>query len=558
MVRTSTANDHARATEPLPTFNAPKPARLQALRQSETKTPDVNTATAGGRFRLAPGNLLTAAGWPALVAVSAAGVTTGFFAWYALISRAQHGAIFLELSFLLLLSGGLVAALAAWLTYARYFAHRAGTPFPKALRLDAISWTALLIMWLGLLAPIGANAGGRSIAVAVGMFALLKVIVAAYCNRTVRDVALTFVVTRVPIILIAEIAAIVVGQRPGVHYAASTNPEFAVWGRWDAEHYIKIATEGYSGTEMAFFPLYPLLIRTLGALTGNHLVAGLLISNIASFFGLLFFYKLVEHQYDRSVAVRAAFYISIFPTAVFFSAVYSESLFFALTVASFYYIRERKWIAAGILGYLAALTRVEGVLLAVPFLIEWLTVLLAGKPPMKALRSAFRKPGPTLISPLTGLLLVPLGLLTYMAYLWVLRGDPLYFSHVQTHWGRHLAYPWESVEHSWKLVTQLHAQQTVADTALEIAFTALMLGVLIAGFWRLRPSYSVYMALSILIPMSTSSLMSMPRFALVLFPMFVMFALWGARHTVNNIIVSFSLPILGLYTVLFADWYWVA
>ena len=85
-----------------------------------------------------------------------------------------------------------------------------------------------------------------------------------------------------------------------------------------------------------------------------------------------------------------------------------------------------------------------------------------------------------------------------------------------------------------------------------------MLGVLIAGWRRLRPSYLAYMALSILIPMSTSSLMSMPRFALVLFPMFVMFGLWGGRASANNAIVAFSLPLLGLFTVLFADWYWVA
>jgi len=56
----------------------------------------------------------------------------------------------------------------------------------------------------------------------------------------------TFVVTRVPIIIIAELAAVIVGQRAGVHYAASENPLLAVWGRWDAEHYIGIATSGYS------------------------------------------------------------------------------------------------------------------------------------------------------------------------------------------------------------------------------------------------------------------------------------------------------------------------
>jgi hypothetical protein len=85
-----------------------------------------------------------------------------------------------------------------------------------------------------------------------------------------------------------------------------------------------------------------------------------------------------------------------------------------------------------------------------------------------------------------------------------------------------------------------------------------MLGVLLIGFRRLRISYIVYMAISILVPMSTASLMSMPRFALVLFPMFVLMGLWGSRPSVNNAIVAFSLPLLGLFTVLFADWYWVA
>jgi hypothetical protein len=98
----------------------------------------------------------------------------------------------------------------------------------------------------------------------------------------------------------------------------------------------------------------------------------------------------------------------------------------------------------------------------------------------------------------------------------------------------------------------------VADQLLEVTFTVLMLAVLVLGFRRLRPSYIAYMAISILVPLSTSSLMSMPRFALVLFPMFVLFGLWGAKPTVHNIIVAFSLPLLGLFTVLFADWYWVA
>ncbi len=512
----------------------------------------MKSATAGGPPRLAPAGSIAAAGWPAIIAVALAGLTAGFFSWYALISRSPHGPVYVELSFFGLLAAGGAGALWLWHLYAIYFSRRSDVTYATALRWDVLPWLALLLMWAALLSPIGAGATGRAIAVSLAIFALAKISVAAYFNRTVRDVSITFLVTRIPLIIIAEIAAVVIGQRPGQHFAASTNPILAVWGRWDAEHYLNIAIHGYSGTEPAFFPLYPVLIRLVGALTGNHLIAGLIISNVAAFFGLLFFYKLIEHQYNRHVAQRATFYISIFPTAIFFSAVYTESLFFCLTVASFYYIRERKWVLAGVIGFFAALTRVEGVLLAVPFFIEWVGVLYANG------REIARWPMDYVIRPIVGQLLIPLGLAVYMGYLWVLRGDPLYFSHVQIHWGRHLAPPWVAFGNTIGFLSHATSPQAIADKSLEVAFTVLMLAVLVLGWRRMRLSYLAYMIVSIVIPMSTSSLMSMPRFALVLFPMFAMFGLWGEKPAINNAIVAFSLSLLGMYTVLFADWYWVA
>jgi hypothetical protein len=118
--------------------------------------------------------------------------------------------------------------------------------------------------------------------------------------------------------------------------------------------------------------------------------------------------------------------------------------------------------------------------------------------------------------------------------------------------------PWVSVGNAFHKIAVATNGQAVATQSLEIAFTFLMIGVLLGGFRRLRPSYIAYMALSILAPMCTSSLMSMPRFALVLFPMFAILARWGDRPWANNVILAFSLPLLGLFTVLFADWYWVA
>lgn len=487
---------------------------------------------------------LLAAGWAPLAAVAAAGLTLGFFLWYGFVVPKQDPTL-TAAGLPLLVVIGLAAVVWAWQAYSDYFASRTGIKFQRSLQYDAISWSVFVLLWLSFVMPLWLTHGGvRLFVYCAALFCIGKLAVAARFNETVRDVSIDFVVSRFAIIVIAELAAVIIGQRAGTHVQESRTLLLAVWGRWDAVHYLDIGTSGYHGTDMAFFPLLPLLIGILGKVMGNHLVAGLVISNVALFFALLFLYKLVEHEFDRTVARRAIFYISIFPTAVFFSAVYTESLFLMLTVASFYYMRERRWWLAGVIGMLASLTRVEGVLLAVPFAIEWW--------------SAYRENAVAGVKNFVPIILIPLGLVLFMGYLWVLNGDPLYFSHVQSHWNRQLAAPWTSIGNSLHKIATAVGPQTVAQQILEIVFTALMIGVLVGGWRRLKPSYIAYMGLSILMPLCTSSLMSMPRFALVLFPMFTILALWGQKPSVNNVIVALSLPLLGLFTVLFADWYWVA
>ncbi|MBV8530654.1 MAG: hypothetical protein JO104_05000 [Candidatus Eremiobacteraeota bacterium] len=495
------------------------------------------------RSYLSPVEDVLVAGWPALLTVALVGLTLGFFAWYALIVPGHHGPLG-EFGLIAGTLGGILFAVATWIGYARYFSRRAGITFVRSLRYDSLTWLPFLLLWLTFVLAPQLTHGARLFLVAVTLACIGKLLIAARFNQTVREVLIDFAATRAAIIVIAELAAVIIGQRAGSHVQESSYILLAVWGRWDAVHYLDIATRGYQGTDMAFFPLYPLLIRIVGSLAGNHLIGGLLISNASFFFGLLYLYKLLEHEYDRAVARRAIFYVSIFPTSVYFTAVYTESLFFMLTVASFYYMRSRQWWVAGIFGFFASLTRVEGVLLIVPFILEWAT---QDRPlPARSYRN------------LLAASLIPLGLAFYMAYLWVLRADPLYFSHVQIHWNRHLAMPWISLVNAFAKLLHSPGAPIVAHQSLEIAFTLLMIAVLLAGWHSLRPSYIAYMALSILVPMSTSNLMSMPRFALVLFPMFAILARWGARAWVNNVILAFSLPLLGLFTVLFADWYWVA
>lgn len=488
-----------------------------------------------------------AAGPLTFAIVALVGLTLGFFAWLAIVVP-QHDAFLANVALAVVPLGSALVVLALWARYARYFSGRTGITFARSLKYDAISWGAFALMWLAfVLPPAFTHGGSRLFALAAALFCVAKILIAARFNQTVREVLVDFVATRAAVIVIAEMAAAIIGQRAGTHVQESSLALLNVWGRWDAVHYLNIATRGYQGTDMAFFPLFPMLIRLGGALIGNHLVAGIVIANAAFFLGLLFLYKLLEHEYDRPVARRAIFYVSIFPSAFFFSAVYTESLFFMLTVAAFYYMRVHRWWMAGVVGLLAAMTRVEGVLLAIPFAIEWYSQH----------RTAGLQSRRALVDLAAGAL-IPLGLALYMAYLWVLRADPLYFSHVQVHWHRHFAPPWVSVINAFGKIAHATTGQTVANQMMEIVFTALMIGVLLGGWKRLRPSYIAYMGLSILVPMSTSSLMSMPRFALVLFPMYAILARWGDRPWVNNVIVAFSLPLLGLFTVLFADWYWVA
>lgn len=513
------------------------------------------------RIQLPTADAFLAAGWGPLAVVALAGFSLGFFAWNEGIVP-THRPTLIQTGLLFAPLIGAAASVCLWLWYSRYFSLRTGVRYQRSLEYDAIAWLPFIGLWLTYLMPLSLTYGAsRLLLYCFVVFCLVKLGVAVRFNMTVREVTIDFIVTRFAIIVIAELAAVIIGQRPGVHVQESRNLLLNVWGRWDAVHYIDIATIGYHGTDMAFFPLYPMLIAALGAFVGNHLVAGLLISNVAFFFGLLFLYKLLEHEYSRAVARRAIFYVSIFPTALYFSAVYPESLFFMLSVASFYYMRERRWWLAGIIGFFAATTRVEGVLLTVPFAIEWVTAHWGTLREVYEAKSAeWRR----LLFDGLPVLLIPAGLAVYMGYLWVLNGDPLYFSHVQVNWNRHLAAPWTSIWNTIHKITTAAAsgtvsgQQTVANQTLELVFTCLMIGVLLAGWRKVKPSYIAYMALSILVPLCTSSLMSMPRFALVLFPMFAIFALWGSRPAANNSIVAFSLPLLGLYTVLFADWYWVA
>jgi len=145
------------------------------------------------------------------------------------------------------------------------------------------------------------------------------------------------------------------------------------WNHWDGANYIRIAQYGYqTRLDVAFFPLFPLLIALIAHVLGSwsYLIVGVLLSNAALLGALLVLYQMVVDATDDRTALRTVLYLCIFPTAFYFFAPYNESLFLLLITGSFLAMRRQRWAVAGILGFLAALTRSAGLLLAVPYLYE--------------------------------------------------------------------------------------------------------------------------------------------------------------------------------------------
>ena len=150
---------------------------------------------------------------------------------------------------------------------------------------------------------------------------------------------------------------------------------FNAWNRWDSGHFTYIAIHGYDvAWRTAFFPLFPLLKGIPSLLIKNldPFITGLIVSNLADLVILTVLYRLVQEDFDRNQAYRTVLYLSVFPTAFFFAAAYTESVFLCLILLSFYYMRQSHWWLAGLFGFLASLTRSAGIILLLPFLYEYL------------------------------------------------------------------------------------------------------------------------------------------------------------------------------------------
>lgn len=300
-----------------------------------------------------------------------------------------------------------------------------------------------------------------------------------------------------------------------------------------------IAKEGYSEKfQYAFFPLYSLVIKLLNLLIQNYLAAAILISLISTFLGLHILYKLVAADFGRKIAGKTALAFLFFPTSFFLLVVYSEGLFFFLTVLTFYFLRQNKLFWATVIVALVSATRLVGLAVVVALWIDVLT------------RQGLNRKN-------WYILFAPLGFIAYSIFLYNQTGDPFYFITAENYWQRSLTTPGAGFWETLKSIINGGLPALNFKVFLDLIFAIFGVGFAIRAFRFLAPSFAIYSLLSVSIPLFTPTLSSMPRFLLPVFPLFILVALIKNSY-LQLAFQMFFLMWLGIFTALFAAGYWVS
>jgi Gpi18-like mannosyltransferase len=361
------------------------------------------------------------------------------------------------------------------------------------------------------------------------------------------------------IALIAKLAVFSIGYTSAYTTAIAngdaTNPPQLLmnqFAKWDSPHYMYIAQNGYTNQGDAanfivFFPLYPFLVRLITFDFAYINLSGLIISNISSLIAVIYLFKLAKLDYSDSVAKKAVLFLSVFPTAYFLSAVFTESLFLALTIASLYYARNAKWAYTGVLGLLASLTRIAGLLLLPVLIVEYL----------HQKEWKIKATDPKLI----WTSLPAIGFLIYLLINYQVTGNFFTFIEIErTHWSETLN-PINGLLGAVGWSTNGAFPDNIIIGYAQIIFAALGLTMVIAGFiaaykHKLRPSYAVYTLLIWMLAVATSFWISIPRYVLSMFPMFMLFALLSHKKAVTIMLTVVSFAALAFFTWLFATGEW--
>ena len=386
-------------------------------------------------------------------------------------------------------------------------------------------------------------------------------------NKDLKKILIFFTIWRSSLFLIAFFAVLFIPVFGGMFPYSDkvlipTYLPSWIWGfgNFDGVHYIKIAEEGYKAQfTQAFFPLFPLVISILGyGLTTffnfylAFFIAGILVANISFVLSLYFLFKLFNLDYNRELSIKSIYLLIAFPTAFYFSSIYTEATFLLFIVLSLLFMRKKNFLTSGIFISLASATKVIGFLLIPTLLWEiYLTYKNDGL-----------KESNKLIKAVIGLIIAPMGMLSYMYYLKISFGSPFYFITSQPAFGtersidRLVLLPQIFFRYLKIFITTPINSGVFFNALLEFSFSVFILTLLIIFMRRMRLSYWFFTALNFILPTLTGTLLSMPRFVLMSFLIFPLVVEKLGKHYITLVIFFLILQII-LFT-LFIRGYWIA
>jgi predicted nucleic acid-binding Zn ribbon protein len=323
----------------------------------------------------------------------------------------------------------------------------------------------------------------------------------------------------------------------------------AIWNQWDAPHYLDIARDGYvtEGDQrnwIVFYPLFPWTVRLLAIVFRDYLISAFVVSSVASIGAGILLRRLTELDFGSATAQIAVWFMFIFPTSYFFHIGYTESLFLMLALGSFLAARRRRWWLAGVIGALASLTRVNGMILIPALACEAFMEYRATE--KRRFRLAW-----------LWIAFVGIGFAIYLLVNYKVYGHPFDFLTVlPDRFFKKPAWPWIGIIKVWTWLW-VDARRALMNGPIEFFFIMFSLGCTIWCWKTLRLSYAVWMTLNWFLFTSTSMVNSIPRYNLILFPIYILLARFTPAHPLwFGIVTTSSVLLMALFIALFVQGEW--
>lgn len=345
------------------------------------------------------------------------------------------------------------------------------------------------------------------------------------------------VISRVFVYVVAILGDLFVDVKIADGLWRASTPFFNLFAVWDSAYYMVIALHGYTETiYWGFFPLYPIAIKLMSYLfffsNEPALLSGFFVSNIFFILLIIYFYRLTLLIFKkREIAFYSTLFLSISPASVFFSAVYTESLFMFLLIASFYYMEKESWQKSAIFGFLAGLTKIVGFWIFLPLLYK----IISDNRQKKH----------------TSILIYPIFVLSsyvvFMFYGYLKTGN-LFVYHISklTYWDIGLHNP----------IYQFFMLNRI-DQLIIFPFIILSIVSLLYFFKskKLIP-YTIHSFVLLLIYLITVSPISFPRYSLTIIPIFWYLSTISIKDkNTRFLLYLFSILMLAHTTILFVNWY---